>query len=388
MNARERDARVETEIVAALRDVSPALDEIHRARLTSGIDAALDEADRVRAARRDETADAPRTRRRWGLVAVAAVAAFALGIAFRPHGRGAPPPGPAVGARVAVTPPPSQPAVQQRAEQIPDRAPEALAPATSLVALRGERTRATVGSRVRLTLVGEGRVTVLTAARDGDVELALQAGRLLVDYDGRAGGTLRVRSPGALTTVVGTLFAIEVSGAGSRVAVAHGVVRTEATSGGRAEVAAGRSWTSSDGDLEPISNDLALALTDHEAAWAGRAVEPALGRVTERPEPSPRRAARPARQPNLDQLYAKAEAAMRDRSTAEARRLLETIVARDPQGPLYEAALLDLARLALTDGDRAAALRALGRLPTPLRDPALAETADHLRSRAQAPTTR
>jgi hypothetical protein len=296
--------------------------------------------------------------------------------------------GSTTGASAGVTAPPSPPAVQQRAEQNPARAPEALAPATSLVALRGERARATVGTRVRLTLVGEGRVTVLTAARDGDIELALQAGRLLVDYDGRAGGTLRVRSPGALTTVVGTLFAVEVSGAGSRVAVAHGVVRTEATSGGRAEVAAGSSWTSGDGQLVPISNDLALALTDHEAAWTGGGVEPGIGRVTERPEASRRPAARPARQPSLDELYARAEAAMRDRSTAEARRFLETIVARDPKGPLSEAALLDLARLALADGDRAEARRALGRLPTPLRDPALAETAEHLRSRAQAPTAR
>jgi len=79
---------------------------------------------------------------------------------------------------------------------------------------------------------------------------------------------------------------------------------------------------------------------------------------------------------------------MRDRSLAEARRLLETIVDRDPHGPLYEEALLDLARLALTDGDREEALRVLDRLPPRLRDPALAETADHLRARAQPPAPR
>ena len=80
------------------------------------------------------------------------------------------------------------------------------------MALRGERTRATIGTRVRLTLVGAGRVSVLAAAREGDIELALDGGRLLVDYDGHTGGTLRVRSPGALTTVVGTVFAVEVTG--------------------------------------------------------------------------------------------------------------------------------------------------------------------------------
>ena len=54
---------------------------------------------------------------------------------------------------------------------------------------------------------------------------------------------------------------------------------------------------------------------------------------------------------------------MRERSLGEARRALETIAARDPRGALGEAALLDLARLALADGDRAEARRALARLP-------------------------
>jgi len=387
MNASERDTRVDTEIVAALREVSPALDEIHRARLTGAIDAALDVADRERAAHRDQTARQPRTRWRWPLFAVAAVAAaFALGIAFRPHEQQAAIP--ASGATLAVTPPANGSAAQGRPDQSLNRPPEALAPSTSLVALRGERARATVGTRVRLTLVGDGRVTVLAAARDGDIELALHAGRLLVDYDGRAGGTLRVRSPGALTTVVGTLFAVEVAAAGSRVAVARGKVRTETTTGDGAEVAAGNSWTSGDGRLAPISNELALALADHQAAWVGRAVEPELERVAEPPKRARPAVSRPARQPDLNALYEKAEAAMRDRSLAEARRLLETIVDRDPHGPLYEEALLDLARLALTDGDREEALRVLDRLPPRLRDPALAETADHLRARAQPPAPR
>ena len=74
---------------------------------------------------------------------------------------------------------------------------------------------------------------------------------------------------------------------------------------------------------------------------------------------------------------------MRERSLGEARRALETIAARDPHGRLGETALLDLARLALADGDRAEARRALDRLPAALHDPALTETAAHLRCRAQ-----
>ena len=76
---------------------------------------------------------------------------------------------------------------------------------------------------------------------------------------------------------------------------------------------------------------------------------------------------------------------MRERMLGEARRTLETIAARDPRGALGEAALLDLARLALADGNRAEARRALARLPQPLRTPALAETAAHLRCRAEPP---
>jgi hypothetical protein len=262
-----------------------------------------------------------------------------------------------------------------------------IAPSTSLVALRGEKARATVGTRVRLTLVGAGRVSVLAAGRDGDIELALDGGRLLVDYDGHSGGTLRVRSPGAITTVVGTLFAVEVMGAGSRVAVARGKVRTEDTTGGGAQVVAGSSWTSAEGWPAPIPEDLAAALAEHEAGWTRPSPEPAPGRGAPSDRPARARAPAASRRTDadLDTLYARAEAAMRERSLGEARRALETIAARDRGGALGEAALLDLARLALADGDRAEARRALARLPTPLRDPALAETAAHLRCRAEQP---
>jgi hypothetical protein len=236
-----------------------------------------------------------------------------------------------------------------------------------------------------LTLVGPGRVSVLSAAQDGDILLALDSGRLLVDYDGHGGGTLRVRSPGALTTVVGTLFAVEVTGAGSRVAVARGRVRTEAASGARAEVPAGGSWTSDDGRPAPIPDELAAALAEHATAWTTPPVEPERMPAAEHVAPARRPATRPLPRADLDALYTQAEAAMRARSLAEARRDLETIAARDPRGTLGETALLDLARLALADGDRAEARRALALLPQPLRDPALAETAQHLRCRALDP---
>jgi ferric-dicitrate binding protein FerR (iron transport regulator) len=388
MSTNERLARVDTEIAAPLRDASPAVDELHRARLVSAIDGVLDREDAARDARR--RAKAQRPRRRWPIVAGAAVAAAALVLVLRPYGRRAPSPVPApsgtVVAATPASPPIAPPPSLLRPVQEPGReAPSSvLAPTTSLVALRGERARATIDARVRLTLVGAGRVSVLAAAHDGDIELALDGGRLLVEYDGHTGGTLRVRSPGAITTVVGTVFAVEAIGAGSRVAVTRGQVRTEDTAGRRTPVSAGTSWTSADGRSAPIPDDLAKALAEHQSGGAGQTSEGSDRRGAAEP---PERARRPAAgtEPtvDLDTLYARAETAMRERSLGEARRALETIAARDPRGRLGETALLDLARLALADGDRAEARRALDRLPATLRDPALSETAAHLRCRAQ-----
>jgi hypothetical protein len=389
MNATDRDARVEAEIAAPLREAGPVIDDLRRARLESAIERALDGEDRDRRTRRRGAPYSAGSRRLWPIVAVGAGAALAVWIAVRPHGSNvqAPPP-------VAVVPPVNPPPALLRPYREAERGAPAEAPAlsTSLVALRGERARATIGARVRLTLVGAGRVSVLSAAHDGDIELAVDGGRLLVEYDGHAGGTLRVRSPGAITTVVGTLFAVEAMGSGSRVAVTRGRVRTEDLSGGGAQVVAGNSWTSADGRTAPIPDDLAAALAEHQAGWARASTGPARGaggagpfEVADHAERARHPAAAPAPPADLDGLYVKAEAAMRERSLAEARRALETIATRDPRGRLGEAALLDLARLALADGDRAEARRALTRLPSPVRDPALAETVAHLRCRARQP---
>lgn len=368
MNARDFGRRVDSEIAAPLRAPTPALDELHRARLTAAIEDALDEVDRDDEQTSTEPVSARGTAWRVGLstlgIAAAVVAAVVL---FRgPRATQAP--------RVPVARA-AQPAMLPLL--VPFGAGDAAAaPSSTLLALAGQRVRATVGTRVRLTLVGPGRVSVVPAPRAGDFELALDRGRLLVDYDGHAGGTLRVRSPGAITTVVGTLFAVEATGSGTRVAVARGRVRTDNRVGQAWQVAAGESWTSADGRLVAISDELAAALVRHEAGWTAN--EP-----TTRALPSAGPAGRAKAPIDLEALYADAEAAMRARSIAEARRMLETIAGRDPHGPLGEAALLDLARLALADGDRAEARRALGRLPGRLSNPALGETAQHLRCRAQ-----
>ena len=74
MTAPDRDARVDGEIAAPLRAASAGPDELHAARLAAAIDAALDREDSARdIRRRSGITEGPR--RRWRVVAVAAVAA-------------------------------------------------------------------------------------------------------------------------------------------------------------------------------------------------------------------------------------------------------------------------------------------------------------------------
>ena len=368
---------METEIVAPLRALNPSLDEVHRARLESAIEATL--------RREDQKAVAAGggRRRLWMSTAVLVGAALAAVIVFRGPRRPRPHPDARTLAHVG-------PALLAPYRAAGEGAPT-LAPSTSLLALAGERVRSTIGSRVRLTLVGPGRVAVVPSANANDVELVLDGGRLLVDYDGHAGGTLRVRSPGAVTTVVGTLFAVEANPSGSRVAVARGRVRTEDGAGRVWQVAAGNSWNGAEGRLAPISDELAAALVRHEAGWTAAAEGPPAVVPAEReaPAPAPAHPSAPAARVrpdvDLEALYTRAESAMRAHAVAKARRALETIAGRDRRGPLGEAALLDLARLALAEGDQDEARRALARLPGRLADPALAETAEHLRCRVQRP---
>jgi hypothetical protein len=382
MNAGDRDARIDADFAAPLRDAAPALDELHRARLAGAIEAALDLEDQAAPARRR----ARRTALLGGLVASLAVAAVA-GLLWRHPGSPMTPAAPAPQPTLARAVPRTTPLLVPY-RRAGDETPRNDA-STSLVAMRGERTRATISNEagaqsVRLTLVGPGRLSVLPTASPGEIELALDGGRLLADYDRHAGGTLRLRSPGAVTTVVGTAFAVDVTPFGTRVGVAHGRVRTEDATGRVWQVDMGTAWSSAGGHVRPLPADLAAAIAEHEAAWATPLAAPP---AVDAPEQKPRAQHRAAGGSSfsgmdLEAIYAQAEEAMRRHAADEARRALQNVAARDPDGPLGQVALLDLARLALAEGDQAEARRLLARLPASLRDPALAETADHLRCRA------
>jgi hypothetical protein len=440
--ADERGVEIDREIAAPLRRARVTMDDIHAARLAAGIEAALDRAGADEGGRSDARRPLPRGAARvtgFAAAIAAAAAAFVLG---RHEWRPA----------VVATPAP-------RPAPVVAREPRLLAPylysgagadeqtldATShLVVRAGARVRAAIGTRVRLTLVGPGSIAVGPAAADGGIDLLLHEGRLFVDYDGSGGGTLRVRSPGAVTTVVGTLFAVEAVADMTRVSVARGRVRTDAA-GTPHTIVAGAAWSATDGALDHMPADVAQALADHDASPpppvgeyglvrvdadstgaavgtpvptldglalaatptvarvpAGQHVLDAAGRQVrfdvaggstvrvdrdaplwrKRAPAAPRRVAAAERGGDaVEAAYLAAEAAMRSGGRDDARRALETVVARDPGGARGEAALLDLARLELAAGDAPAARRDLARLPDPARDPGLAEAAHHLRCR-------
>ncbi len=378
MSAADRDRRVETDVVAPLREARPTLDELHRARLIGAIETALDLEARAPRPRRG----ANRTALVGGLLASAAIAVLAGLIWRSPQRRtSAPAPEPTLAHAMPRTPPLLVPYPREGAGMPNSGA------STSLVALRGDKARATIGTRVRLTLIGPGRLSVLPAVRADEIDLVLDGGRLLIDYDGHAGGTLRIRSPGAVTTVVGTSFAVDVTPFGTRVGVAHGRVRTEDAAGQVWQVATGTSWTSAGGQVRRLPDELSAALAEHEEAWAGGPAAPQALVRTAQTARGPHRVPRgESVDVAVDAIYAQAEEAMRRHDLAQARYALETVLARDPTGPLGEIALLDLARLALAQGERVEARRFLSRLPAPLHDPALLETANHLRCRANRPS--
>jgi len=472
------------EIVAPLRQMRPHLDELHRARLYAALEDHLYTSafGRPGAGRgsRGRTVIASATVLLG--VAAAVTAVFLHGawkeretslestkqrVAQHPPT----PPSPAAGPVVLLSP---------YLYSGPGSERQSMAPASRLSVPADARARAMIGTRVRLTLVGPGTVSIAESVSERDIDLTLVGGRLLVDYDGQGGGTLRVRSPGTVTTVVGTLFCVDAANGETRIAVSRGRVHAQTRTAAR-DLATGTAWLASGGDVTPIPRDVARALAEHELSppppigeygivlvgapggaahpssalsrkastvtldgrslaaaplvariSAGshlvneggrrRAIDVAGGTIVQLEGTSPRapRAessarlappspppadprvapapaapapggstsddARPAgavqappQRPDLEATYAAAEAAMRAGARDEARRMLQSIVAEDPLDARAEAALLDLARIALADGNVRDAKRYVARLPEPTRDAALAEGAHHLR---------
>ena len=155
----------------------------------------------------------------------------------------------------------------------PSAVPEALERSSEhLDVPQGWLVRATLGEAISVTVTGPARAWAEHAANDGRVVVHLEEGRLLGSLEGGRGSRLAVVSPGAVTEVVGTLFAVEVVGRASRVAVAHGRVAVNATSIGATaqdrasprEVGGGQSWLTERPQKDGLDPELAEALSEHE----------------------------------------------------------------------------------------------------------------------------
>jgi len=380
---------LEARVIAPLKRARLEPDDLQLARLCAGLDTALQDAVAAKARAQGPAARRARWARR-GAVGVALAAAAAAALIAAPSLR-----------RASLT----ETMTAERARRpLPiayesEAGAPAVSAAGSLVAPAGARLRGRIGERVRFTLVGPGEVAAFAVAGGTDLELA--SGRLIVDYDGRAGGqTLRVHSPGAVTTVVGTLFAVEAFGRTSRVAVARGAVAVEGAGGRLQQIAAGRSWLADAPETESIPGDLAADLAAQDVAASG-----ATGRGEPRddvreasPAPQPsvtgahvrlRRAPHPpAGKRDAETAYAAAEELMRAGSTAAARGALLEFVTAHPADPRAELALLDLARLALAAGHPIEARGYVARLLASTKDEALVDLARQVERRidAAAPT--
>jgi len=374
---------VEARVIAPLRKARLEPDDLQLARLGAAFDTALQSA-AVRRARPPEPAGRRAPRR--GAIGVALAAAAVAALIAGPWRHRAPP---ADTARTGATPLPI-------AYENDGRALAAPAPRT-LVVPAGVRQRGRIGERVRFTLVGPGEVSAFAVG--GGTEIDLASGRLLVDYDGHGGQTLRVRSPGAVTTVVGTLFAVEARARASRVAVARGSVAVEGAGARVRQIGAGRSWLTEAPDTEPIASDMAadLAAQDDAAAPAGVIGELADGAHDAQLPSSAAAAAadrdlprRPPRRPlaarEAETAYAAAEELMRTGSTTAARRALLDFVTAHPRDPRAELALLDLARLDLAAGHPIAARAHVAKLLATTKDVALIDLAHQVERRIEAAT--
>lgn len=133
-----------------------------------------------------------------------------------------------------------------------------VAPADATLSLRLGHAKA--------ALVGPARLDVLEATEQTTM-VALKSGRLLGEFEGGQGRALVIDAPGARIEIVGTLFAVDVSGATTCVSVAHG--RVKMTTFTRVLFVDGGTRACSDSaSTQAIATDVERALAHHAAALA------------------------------------------------------------------------------------------------------------------------
>jgi hypothetical protein len=397
---RRRLGQLRAEVVASDRP----LDDVTRARVLERLASSLDDHASSRARRGAPATGARGRRLTIGLLAGALVAAAVLLLLpLRPRPRPVDPPV----AASAGSPADHRAILRPRPEAGPPggRSAPPGAGVRRMALPAGERAAAELGERARLSLIGPAELEVLSAS-ERLIEVRLGSGTLVADYDHGTGAALHVFSPGAETRVLGTVFYIQATPAGTRVAVARGRVAVRTASAPDRVVAAGQTWTSQGGALEPVPPALLDAFAAHERTVpapppplappppptlpaepparriAARATIPApapaapvaLPRPPSAPAPSPAVApppaplspppaaaapAAPLAPPTAETLYHQAEQAMKQRNWAEARTRLEGILAVAGGTPLAQVARYELAQMAVRDRDWARAGRHL-----------------------------
>ncbi len=223
----------------------PPLDELTRARIGARVEAGV----QARARRR------PRRTAVWiGGFAIAAAAVFALVLRARalPYAE-----------RAQLRPY----LIAGTATQ-PGGVSDALGRSLShLEVPAGGMVRAELGPHARIALWGPARVQIEQVSGSSvapRIALSVEEGLLLGELD-HAEGELQIRSHDAVTTVVGTVFAVDVRDSVSRISVSRGAVEVRADA---VAVRVESGWTYRVGapGREPLSAELAPLLAQHATA--------------------------------------------------------------------------------------------------------------------------
>nr|HEX4319018.1 FecR domain-containing protein [Kofleriaceae bacterium] len=285
----------------------------------------------------------------------------------------------------------------------------------AMVAPPGGVMATTLGPYARATVVGPAQLAIAADAGSATT-VHMTAGAVFAEFDGGRGRSLRIETPHAVVTIVGTRFSVEATATATCVAVAHGRVRVD-TPTGTTLIDGGSRWCSDHATAplapserarldqflpppvaasEPVVVPLAAAApapppADLVAPIVAPAAVPAppaataasASAITTAPAPAhpvTAAAAAPPPPPSAEQLYERADTALAHDDAATADRLLATVVTTAPASPLADQALYERARLAFARHDWPAALARLDELAARTASP-LAEPALYLRCR-------
>jgi hypothetical protein len=339
-------------LLGALRDAEPRLDDLRRARVGAGIQAAL----REPAA---PVAHAPLVTRARVLVVCGGLglAAAAAAVAVIATGASRSSRAPESAERSSTAAP--GPATSTARSMTPGAAIDVVPGATEHVAIGGADITVYGPARITspgITSPGPGHPRAHGAADASDTQpIVIDADAVLVDRS-RGDGAFAVQYGDLEVRATRATFAMDRTVA-PRVTVMRGELLLLCTSGERT-VRAGESGTCA----EPA-----------EAATSSSPPTPrAVAPTVDVPRPSTRTT------PAEHDMYAEADDAMRRGDRAAARTALEAVVAAHPDAPESAAALLDLARLyAPFDAD--IARQHLDTLDAHPHGASLAEPSTHLR---------